>query len=214
MALVRCAAERGLTHLAVTDHETIDGALRAAEAAEAAEAGTADAGPAGIRVIVGSEVLTTEGDLIFLFLRHAIPRGLSASEAIDAGREQGALVGIPHPFDRSRRSLLRDPANEALVARVDWVETWNGRVTREIVNEQAAQLARRLGKPGVGVTDAHALLEIGAAWTAMRGDPSTPEGLREALRGPLEIAVREPRPPVSQRARLLGPARRRLGMAK
>ena len=92
IALVTRAHERGLTQIAITDHDTIDGALRAATST-----------PAGITVIVGSEVLTTGGDLIFLFLQRALAKGLTARAAIDAGRDQGALVGIPHPCDRTRR---------------------------------------------------------------------------------------------------------------
>ena len=176
VALVTRARERGLTHLAITDHDTIDGAL----AARAAQ-------PDGITVIVGSEVLTREGDLVFLFLREALPTGLGAREAIAAGRAQGALVGIPHPFDTSRRSLLRDPANTALVALVDWVEGWNGRVGTRAVNEAAVALAERAGLPAIGASDAHTLLEVGTVSTAVTGDPSTPAGLLAALRAAPEL---------------------------
>ena len=148
MALVVRAAERGLTHLAITDHDTIDGALAAAASA-----------PAGIRVIVGSEVLTTEGDLIFVFLHKALPTGLSAREAIEAGRRQGALVGIPHPYDPTRRSLLRDPANADLVGLVDWIEVHNARVPWRRVNEQAADLAPRA--TGFPVADLRASIAAG-----------------------------------------------------
>src|SRR4029079_14271740 len=64
--VVRAAATRGLTHLAVTDHDRIEGALRARDAA-----------PAGLRVIVGQEVRTTTGDLIALYIDKAIPPGLA-----------------------------------------------------------------------------------------------------------------------------------------
>ena len=175
-AMMARAASRGLTHVAVTDHETIDGALRAAEAA-----------PAGLTVLIGSEVNTTDGDLIFVHLERALPRGLSALAAIEAGREQGALIGIPHPFDRSRRSLLLNPAHERLGGLVDWIEGWNGRVEHGTANEKAAELARRLGLPSVGASDAHSLVELGAVFTTMSGDPSTAAGLRQALRGPLTI---------------------------
>jgi hypothetical protein len=76
-ALVALAATRGLTHVAITDHDTLDGAFRAAEAA-----------PAGITVLIGCEVSTRDGDLILIHLRTPIPRGLSAREAIDAGRSR------------------------------------------------------------------------------------------------------------------------------
>lgn len=169
-AVVRAAAERGLTHLAITDHDRIDGALEAREAA-----------PAGLTVIVGEEVKTREGDLICLFLERAIPPGLSAAETIAAAREQGGLVGIPHPFDRLRGSLLRDArATEALGWEVDWVETHNARLVGH-GNERAASYARELGLPGVAVSDAHSVMEVGVAYTALNGDPSTPAGLLAAL---------------------------------
>jgi predicted metal-dependent phosphoesterase TrpH len=184
VALVARAAERGLTHVAITDHDTLEGALRARDAA-----------PAGLGVIIGCEVNTREGDLVFAFLLRPLPRDLSAREAILAGREQGALIGIPHPYDHARRSLLLDPANEELVRLVDWVETWNGRVGRRAANDRAAALALRIGLPGVGVSDAHTLLEVGTVCTTMSGDPSTPDGLREALRAGTAIlgADRAPR---------------------
>lgn len=170
-AVVRAAAERGLTHLAITDHDRIDGALEARELA-----------PTGLTVIVGEEVKTRDGDLICLFLERAIPPGLSADETISAAREQGALVGIPHPFDRLRGSLLRDARMDALGATVDWVETHNARLMGR-GNERAAAYARERGLPGVAVSDAHSILEIGVAYTALDGDPSTPAGLLAALVG-------------------------------
>ena len=168
-AVVRAAAERGLTHLAITDHDRIDGALEARQLA-----------PAGLTVIVGEEVKTRDGDLICLFLERAIPPGLSAEETISAAREQGALVGIPHPFDRLRGSLLRDARMDSLGASVDWVESHNARLMGR-GNERAAAYARERGLPGVAVSDAHSILEIGVAYTALDGDPSTPSGLVAAL---------------------------------
>jgi predicted metal-dependent phosphoesterase TrpH len=169
-AVVKAAAERGITHIAITDHDKIDGALEAREAA-----------PAGLTVLIGEEVKTRDGDLICVFLREAIPPGLSAAETIAAAREQGALVGIPHPFDRLRGSLLlRDEGLEALGASVDWVETHNARLVGR-GNERAATYAGEHGLPGVAVSDAHSILEVGVAYTALDGDPSTPDGLREAL---------------------------------
>ncbi|NDE02841.1 MAG: PHP domain-containing protein, partial [Gammaproteobacteria bacterium] len=99
VTVARTAASRGITHLAITDHDRIDGALRARDAATP-----------GLTVIVGSEVRTQQGDLIALFLERPITAGLPASEAIAAIRDQGGLVGIPHPFDGWRGSLLRDEA--------------------------------------------------------------------------------------------------------
>ena len=197
-AVVARAAERGLTHVVITDHDTLDGALRAVDAA-----------PAGLTVIVGCEVNTREGDLVFAFVGQPLPRDVSAREAIEAGRAQGALVGIPHPYDTTRRSLLLDPAHEELVRLVDWVEAWNGRVGRRAANDQAAALARRAGLPGVGVSDAHTLLEVGTVSTSMNGDLSTPTGLRDALRAEPRILGADPELRPGSLARILRVGARR-----
>ena len=168
--VVRAAARRGLTHIAITDHERIDGALEAREVA-----------PDGLTVLVGEEVRTRDGDLICLFIERPVPRGMSAEETIAAVREQGGLVGIPHPFDRARGSLLRNLTMETLASQVDWVEVHNARVMVGDGNERAAQFARDHELPGVAVSDAHSVLEVGIAYTALEGDPSTAAGLLEAL---------------------------------
>jgi predicted metal-dependent phosphoesterase TrpH len=170
-AVVRAAAERGLTHLAITDHDRIDGALEARELA-----------PPGLTVLIGEEVKTRDGDLICVFLEEAIPPGLSVEETIQAAREQGALVGIPHPFDQLRGSLLRDERLTTIGGSVDWVETHNARLVGR-GNERAAVYAGEHGLPGVAVSDAHSILEVGVAYTALEGDPSTPAGLKAALAG-------------------------------
>jgi predicted metal-dependent phosphoesterase TrpH len=172
-ALVRTAAQRGLTHLAVTDHDRIDGALAAREIAR-------DVAPE-LTVIVGEEIRTAEGDLIALFLDSAVAPGLPAAATIAAVREQGGLVGIPHPFDRFRGSLLRDSRLEQLVEDVDWIETHNARVAVGNGNVRAAELAHETGRPGIGVSDAHTAFEVGVAYTVFDRDPSTAAGLLAAL---------------------------------
>ncbi len=169
--VARAAARRGITHLAITDHDRIDGALRAREGA-----------PDGLTVIVGEEVRTTAGDLICLFLDAAVPPGLTPAETIALVREQGGLVGIPHPFDRHRSSMANVTADlEALGGLVDWVEAYNARVVFREGNERAAAFALRTGLAGVAVSDAHSILEVGVASTRVTGDPSTPSGLLRAL---------------------------------
>jgi predicted metal-dependent phosphoesterase TrpH len=181
-AVVRAAAARGLTHLAVTDHDTIDGGLAAAEAARAESL--------PLQVIVGQEIRTPSGDLIGTFLRETVPSHLPMAEAIAAVHAQGGLAGIAHPYDRLRGSLARlgDPDDlEALAGSVDWIEAWNARLMFGDGNARAAELAARVGLPGVAVSDSHTTLEVGVAATIVGRDPGTPEGLREALSGDLDL---------------------------
>jgi len=169
-SVVRAAAKRGLTHLAITDHDRIEGALRARDAA-----------PDGLTVIVGEEIKTADGDLIALFLERAVAPHMPAAETIEAVRAQGGLVGIPHPFDRFRGSMLNDPRLEEIAGMVDWVEAHNARVVGGTGNERAQAFALQMGLPGIAVSDAHSVLEVAVAYTALDADPSTPEGLLAAL---------------------------------
>ncbi len=176
--VVRAAHERGLTHLVISDHDRIEGALAGRDAA-----------PDGLTVIIGEEVKTADGDLICAFLTEAIAPGMSAVETVAAAREQGALVGIPHPFDRMRGSLLKDARMATLATLVDWVEIHNARLVGK-GNETAAEFAREHGLPGVAVSDAHSVMEVGVAYSALDGDPSTPAGLLAALAGAELVAGR------------------------
>ena len=172
-SVVAAAARRGLTHIAITDHDGIEGALEARAAA-----------PSGLTVLVGEEIRTRDGDLIAVFLDHAVQPWLSAEETIAAVREQGGLVGIPHPFDRFRGSLSKGEVAarlQALAATVDWVETWNARLMVGDGNARAAELAWLAGVPGVAVSDAHSAIEVGVASTIVHGDPASPDGLLAAL---------------------------------
>jgi predicted metal-dependent phosphoesterase TrpH len=176
VAIARAAAARGITHLAITDHDRVDGAQRAR-----------DAQVPGITIIVGSEVRTQAGDLIALFIERPLQVGLSPEEAIAAIRAQGGLVGIPHPFDAWRGSLLVDDRFLSLLPLIDFIEGWNARLVAPGGNQRAAEIAATHGIPSVASSDAHSIMEIGNAASILTGDPSTPAGMRAALAAPHEL---------------------------
>lgn len=174
-AVARTAARRGLTHLAITDHGTLDGALAARDAA-----------PAELTVIVGEEVRTAAGDMIGLFLERPVPAGLSPAETAAAIHEQGGLAGLPHPFDRYRGSGgWGRSADElaTLAGQLDYVEGWNARIMVGDGNLLAAEFALAHGLPAVAVSDAHTLMEVGVAYTVVETDPATATELRVAIAG-------------------------------
>jgi predicted metal-dependent phosphoesterase TrpH len=172
--MVDRARRLGFTHLAITDHERIDGALRAVETAD---------GPGGaLQVIVGEEVRSRDGDLLGLFVEHAVPPGLSAAETSLAIREQGGLVGLPHPFDGLRSSGAQKAGArlDDLAVLVDFVEIHNARAYRD-ANPRAAVFAREHGVPGVASSDAHTLTEMGVATTILPGPFHTAAELKDLL---------------------------------
>ncbi len=207
-AVVRVAAARGLTHLAITDHDRIDGAIEASGVA-----------PPGLTVIVGQEIRTTDGDLIGVFLERAVERDLSPGDAIAAVREQGGLVGIPHPFDRFRGSLLKAGEPTQYIHDVDWIEVWNARLVGR-GNERARELASAHDRAGVAVSDAHTTLEVGVAYTVLQGPIDTPPQLLAALAGARLVTGRAsyasrlvtPLAKLAQRARGRGRESRRVAV--
>lgn len=171
--MVEKALRIGLTHLAITDHERIDGALRARDLA-----------PDGLTVIIGEEVRTRAGDLIGLFLERAVPPGMSPAETAAAIHEQGGLVGLPHPFDRFRSSggdkAAADAEVAALAAAVDYVEIHNARAYGS-ANPMAAAFAKTHDIPGVASSDAHSVTELAVAYTVLGGPFRTAAELKALL---------------------------------
>lgn len=184
-AVLRAAAARGLTHLAITDHETLEGALRAREAS-----------PAGLSVIVGQEVRTTGGDMIGLYLSERVAPGQSPLETAAAIHDQGGLVGLPHPFDRYRGSggWGRTEAELAeLAGLIDYVEGWNARIMLGDGNVRAAEFALAHGLPAAAASDAHTVMEVGVAYTVLEDSPADAAAMRAALGGARLVTGRSSR---------------------
>jgi predicted metal-dependent phosphoesterase TrpH len=207
--IVRLAAERGLTHQAITDHERLDGALRARDLA-----------PAGLTIIVGEEVRTTGGDMLGLYLTEPVSPGMTPLETAEAIHEQGGLVGLPHPFDRFRGSAGSQAVEDALAelaASIDFVEAFNARVPFGSANRRAADFAVAHGLPGVASSDAHSPFEIGIAYTMFDADITDAASLRAALpdgelvMGRASLVARALAPAVKTVQRLRGNRRVRAG---
>jgi predicted metal-dependent phosphoesterase TrpH len=173
-----CLAQ-GLTGLAVTDHNTMEGALRLRDRVKS------------LQVIVGEEVSTRDGDVIGLFLHTRIPPRLSALETMEAIHAQGGLVYLPHPFDRARARRDRGASISALIHHIDIVEVFNGKVGRDEYNTLAAELAQRHGKLAAGGSDAHSLRDIGSVTNSFEiMGPLTPERFLHGLAGARIVGTR------------------------
>lgn len=143
--------DRGIDCAAITDHNEIEGAL------EAQRLGI-------IRVIVGEEIMTTQGEVIGLFLNELIPKGLPPREAVEAIRSQGGVVIAPHPTDRLRGSALRPAALANLAGHLDMVEIFNGRTVLSRDNEAARRFQESNGRIACVGSDAHTLQELGGCY--------------------------------------------------
>jgi len=176
------AAAEGLGAIAVTDHNVFGGAQEAAERARGRS----------LVVIPGEEVKTADqGEVIGLFLREEIPRGMSFGDTVAAIRAQGGLVYLPHPFDRMH--AIPEPATlHRHLAEIDVLEVYNARLLFEAYNEEALRFARKYNlTPGAG-SDAHVLAGVGTGAVQMRRFSSPEEFLvslhdAEVLRRPKSL---------------------------
>lgn len=173
---IRLALERGLTHVAITNHNNVEGAMAVRD--RVVEMGLADR----LHVILGEEVSTADGELVGIFLERTIPRGLSADATADAIHEQGGLVSVPHPYDPFRRSHITEPAMLGLLetGKVDMLEVFNSRVTFSRHNHRAAELAARFHVPGIACSDTHTGAEVAMSFNALPAFATAVE-LRAAL---------------------------------
>jgi predicted metal-dependent phosphoesterase TrpH len=146
--VARCR-ECGLDRIALTDHNTVEGALKLQLLAPEL-------------TIVGEEVKTREGEVIGLFITGRLPPFVPAAEAMDLIHEMGGLTYVPHPLDR-RRAHFRAERVVELAGRIDIMETYNPWCEPE-ANKAAAALAADLGKVTATGSDAHGLPELGQSW--------------------------------------------------
>ena len=144
----------GIDCVAVSDHNNVDGALAVREIAL-------------FQVIIAEEIRSNEGEIIGLFLQETVRKGLTPEDTVRAIREQGGLVLVPHPYDRVRRSPLREEALLRIMSDIDIIEVFNSRTVFQDDNERSRRLAEEHGKLMSAASDAHTPWEIGLAYTEL-----------------------------------------------
>ena len=148
--LLATCRKKGLQRLAITDHNTIQGALEAV----ALDPDTS---------IAGEEILTLQGELMAYFVKELVPPGLPSWETINLLRQQEAFISVAHPFATLRKGqwALHDLLD--IAPYVDAIETFNSRCIAPQANQLAADFARDHHLLATVGSDAHSLGEVAAA---------------------------------------------------
>lgn len=157
----------GLDAIAITDHDTVDGAKRAL------------ACKTNVIVIPGIEVTTKQGHLLVLGVTEMIPPGLDVADTVAIARNIGAVLILPHPFHIWRHGVARKKRGGMLL--VDAVEAFNSRYIVGSANRKAAKIAARFGKPCVGGSDAHNARFVGYGRTFVDAEPDI-DSILQAIR--------------------------------
>lgn len=152
--------------IALTDHDVIEGSLRARDLWMK--------GSYRFDFIVGEEVSTREGHLLALFVEKRIPSHLSMERSIDLIHEQGGLAVVAHPlnqiFRHSCPRYVLDRIHASNDVWLDGIETWNASFCGIYANRVAMRSNReKYGWAELGNSDAHTLSAIGLGRTWFEG---------------------------------------------
>jgi len=156
--------KRGLDGVAITDHDTLAGALKLQNS--------------DLVVICGIEITTLSGHLLALNVTTPIPPKLDINETIQRIHEAGGIAVAPHP------TLVYKSAPSRQTASYDAIEVLNSAaIPFQLFTYLNQKLATRLSLPQTAGSDSHYGPEIGAAYTVIEADPDVDEIVRAIKRG-------------------------------
>ena len=181
--------------VAITDHNEIEGAVRAYKE--------------NVPLIPGIEVRPSEGhdvlfyfnnisDLMDFFYKYVkpyrkramkfAPLKISLPELAEKAKSYNALISLAHPFGLLHSIGIKksktgykpfSDENQTILSHVHAIEIRNGHILNKS-NEQSLALALKLKKPYTAGSDGHALFDLGKVLTY--ANAKTPEGFLNAVR--------------------------------
>ncbi|MGD6853124.1 MAG: CehA/McbA family metallohydrolase [Candidatus Bathyarchaeia archaeon] len=163
--LVYYSKKRGLNAVAVTDHNTLDGAYKIAEQ-------TPD-----FLIIPGMEVSSADGHIVALNVEELIPRGYSAVETVERIHKAGGVAIACHPYVYLKGCLRNNVCDV-----FDAIEVINARAFpfKNSV-KKAQEAAERFHLSRVAGTDAHYGPQIGYGYTEIDVEEATVDAVAKAI---------------------------------
>ncbi len=146
--LVAMARRKGIDRVIITDHNSISGAREAQLIAPEL-------------IIVGEEIMTTQGEILAAFVAEEIPAYLTPQETIRRLKAQGAFISVSHPFDEFRKGGWKESELLEILPYVDAIEVFNSRCVFPRFNHKADLFAQKYNIAGTVGSDAHAAFELG-----------------------------------------------------
>jgi predicted metal-dependent phosphoesterase TrpH len=156
--LLNAAKKSGLSGIAVTDHDTIKGALEVKKLNRDKD----------FEVIVGAEVSSNVGHILCYNINEMI-KSREFNEIIDEVKAQDGFVSISHPFRQyAFYKMLKVPL-EDIAKKADAIEALNGR-TAFWQNEKAKRFAEENKTPATAGSDGHFPFEVGKVYVEARNN--------------------------------------------
>ena len=166
--MINTAIKKGISCLAITDHNEIEGAKKAVKLAKNRP----------ILIIPGLEIKSKAGDILALGVKEIIPSALSAKKTIQEIKKAGGWAFIPHPFgfNCSFREDLKK-----LVDIIDGIEVLNASLFAS-GNKKALAFAKKYNLPFIAGSDAHSPEFLGKAYLEIAGDNLSQEQVFEKIK--------------------------------
>lgn len=153
--VISYARMKGLSGVAITDHDTVEGSLRLLKKKDT-----------GLTIIPGIEVSTNRGHILGVNVTTPIPPGLSIEETITRIHDAGGIAIAAHPSAMLKAGigLSRQVASYGL----DAVEVINSALFPFfLLTYLSKRFATRIDLPQTAGSDSHIPETIGLAYTAM-----------------------------------------------
>ena len=167
--VIAAARAAGLDAVAITDHDTTEGALYA----------LGQDNP-DILIIPGIEVSTKQGHLLVLGTTKVFPPKEDVLKTIACAKAEGGVTIVPHPFHRWRHGVgLR--CKEAL-KEADAIEAFNSRYIIGTANQRAVKQAKKYHKPLTAGSDAHNCKFVGFGITEIECSERSVDAILAAIR--------------------------------
>ncbi len=154
--VIEYARKLGLNGISITDHDTLQGTIKAIEIVR-------NKNIKDFIVIPGVEISSKYGHILVYGLTD-IRRFNSLNELFDIVKEEGGIIALAHPYGKLFFLPCKAVKDVKVLEKIDAIEVLNGK-TPMISNRKAYDLSVKLGKPSIGGSDAHMLSEIGIART-------------------------------------------------
>jgi Cu2+-exporting ATPase/Cu+-exporting ATPase len=123
------------------------------------------------KIIVGEEIMTTEGEIVGLFLNKHITPNQSLEATISDIKKQDGIVYVPHPFETVRKGLS-SVALERVQEEIDIIESANGRALFQNKGPEDHAWAHLRRVATFASSDAHRAKALGKTHTTLEKTPT------------------------------------------
>jgi len=175
--VLEVAQRRGLDGIAITDHDTLQGAYEALQENNK------------LIIIPGMEIKTTQGEILAIGIRHPISKRLSMIDALRKIHEQKALAIVPHPTIPIFGALKEKDLKKL---RIDGIEAISA-ITPLYCHylRKNIELATQLKLPIIAGSDSHSPETVGDAFTKVYSESKDLGDILNAIKlGHTEISGR------------------------